>query len=52
MGKLAVLAELWEFLRIRGKWWLIPTLIFIVVLGGLIALTSGSMLAPFIYTLF
>src|SRR2546427_5234945 len=52
MGKLTVLAELWEFLRIRRKWWLIPILFFIVVLGSLIALTSGSVLAPFIYTLF
>ena len=46
MGKLTVLAELWEFLRIRRKWWLIPILFFIVVLGSLIALTSGSVLAP------
>jgi hypothetical protein len=46
------LAELWRFMRARKKFWLLPILIMMVVFGGLIVLTKGSALAPFIYTLF
>ncbi|MBU1096125.1 MAG: hypothetical protein KKB34_06540 [Bacteroidetes bacterium] len=52
MGKLSVLAELWDFLKVRKKWWLLPILVFLVLLGGLIILTQGSALAPFIYAIF
>jgi hypothetical protein len=52
MAKLAILSELWEFLRVRKKWWLMPVVIFLVMLGTLIVLTEGSALAPFIYALF
>lgn len=52
MGKLAIICELWEFMKIRKKWWLIPVIIFLVLLGAVIFLTSGSAVAPFIYTLF
>ena len=52
MAKLAILAELWEFMRVRKKWWLMPIVIFLVMLGTLIVLTEGSALAPFIYALF
>lgn len=52
MSKLSVLSELWEFLRERKKWWLLPIIIFLVLLGGLIILTQGSALAPFIYAIF
>ncbi len=52
MSKLSIVAELWEFLKVRKKWWLAPILIFLVLLGGLIILTQGSALAPFIYALF
>jgi len=45
-------AELWEFLRERKKFWLLPIIIFLVLLGSLIVLTEGSAVAPFIYTLF
>ena len=44
--------ELWEFLRERKKFWLLPIIIFLVLLGSLIVLTEGSAVAPFIYTLF
>ena len=44
--------ELWEFLRERKKFWLLPIIIFLVFLGSLIVLTEGSAVAPFIYTLF
>jgi hypothetical protein len=52
MSKLSILLELWEFLRVRKKWWLLPIIIFLVLLGGLIILTQGSALAPFIYAIF
>ena len=46
------LAELWAFLRIRKKFWLLPILIVMVVFGGLVVLSQGSAVAPFIYTIF
>jgi len=52
MGKLLVLKELWEFLKTRKKWWLIPIIIFLLLLSALIFYTSGSAIAPFVYTLF
>jgi hypothetical protein len=44
--------ELWDFLRVRKKFWLLPILIMMVLLGGLLVLTKGSAIAPFIYTIF
>jgi heme A synthase len=44
--------ELWDFLRERKKFWLLPIIAFLVLLGSLIVLTEGSAVAPFIYTLF
>ena len=44
--------ELWAFLRARKKLWLAPIIIVMVMLGGLLMLAQGSVLAPFIYTLF
>jgi len=52
MSKLSIIAELWSFLKIRKKWWLLPILIFLILLGALIVFAEGSALAPFIYTLF
>jgi hypothetical protein len=52
MSKLSVISELWQFLRVRKKWWLAPILFFLLLLGGLIILTQGSALAPFIYAIF
>jgi hypothetical protein len=52
MGKISILREFWEFLRVRKKWWLAPIIIFLVLLGALIIFTEGSALAPFVYTLF
>jgi Family of unknown function (DUF5989) len=46
------LVELWRFMRVRKKFWLLPVLIMMVVFGGLAVLTKGSVIAPFIYTLF
>lgn len=44
--------ELWGFMRARKKFWLLPILVMMSLLGGLIVLTQGSAVAPFIYTLF
>ena len=44
--------EFWAFLRVRKKLWLAPIIIIMVVLGGLIILTEGTVVAPFVYTLF
>jgi hypothetical protein len=46
------LLELWRFVRVRKKFWLMPILIMMVVFGGLLILAKGSVIAPFIYTLF
>ena len=46
------IVELWGFLRERKKFWLMPIILCLVLLGGLIVFTSGSAIAPFIYTLF
>ena len=44
--------EFWEFLKVRKKYWLIPIIIILVLFGGLIVLSQGSAVAPFIYTIF
>lgn len=46
------LIELWQFLGVRKKFWLLPILVMMVIFGGLIVLSQGSAVAPFIYTLF
>jgi hypothetical protein len=46
------LREFFDFLRVRKKYWLLPVFIVMVLFGGLIVLTKGSAVAPFIYTLF
>ena len=46
------LIELWRFMRVRKKFWLLPILFMMVVFGGLVVLTKGSAIAPFIYTIF
>ena len=46
------LIELWRFMRVRKKFWLVPILIMMVIFGGLVILTKGSAVAPFVYTLF
>ena len=46
------LKEFWEFLKVRKKFWLIPIIIVLALFGGLIILSQGSAIAPFIYTIF
>jgi len=48
-----LIKDLWDFLKERKKWWLLPMVVVLVLFGGLIVLsTSGSAIAPFIYALF
>lgn len=49
---MSFLAELWMFMRVRKKFWLLPILMMTAVFGGLVVLGKGSVIAPFIYTLF
>ena len=44
--------EFWEFLKVRKKYWLLPIILVLVLFGGLIVLSQGSAIAPFIYTIF
>ena len=46
------LKEFWEFLKVRKKYWLLPIIFVLVLFGGLIILSQGSAVAPFIYTIF
>jgi len=52
MRYLSILGDTWSFLKIRKKFWLMPLIILLLVLGVAISLTAGSALAPFIYALF
>lgn len=49
---MAILAELWAFLLVRKKIWMAPLIVIMLVLGGLLVLAQGSVVGPFIYTLF
>lgn len=49
---LDLLKDLWAFMRERKKFWLLPIILVLILLGALIVLTQGSTVAPFIYTLF
>lgn len=49
---LDILKELWAFLRVRKKYWLMPIVIVLVLIGGILVAVKGTVIAPFIYTLF
>ena len=49
---MSFLAEFWNFLRVRKKFWLLPMVLMLALFGGLVVLAQGSAIAPFIYTLF
>lgn len=49
---MSFLVDFWQYMRARRKYWLLPVLICFVLLGGLMVLSQGSAIAPFIYTLF
>ena len=52
MTKLAIIRQFFSFLTQNGKWWLMPIVLLLLVLGVLLVVAKGSALAPFIYTLF
>jgi len=49
---MSFIKELWQFMLVRKKFWLVPIMLLMVIMGGLIVLSQGSAVAPFIYTLF
>jgi hypothetical protein len=49
---MGLVGELWAFMRERKKWWLMPIILVMVVVGALLVFAQGSALAPFIYTIF
>jgi len=52
VSKVSIFIEFLQFLKHRKKWWLIPIVVVLVLLGVLLVLSEGSVLAPFVYTLF
>ena len=49
---MSFLIEFWNFLKVRKKFWLLPIILVLILFGGLIIFTQGSVVAPFIYTIF
>ena len=49
---MSFLLELWQFIKARKKYWLLPLIIVLVIVGGMLVLAKGSVVAPFIYTIF
>jgi hypothetical protein len=49
---MSFLSELWQFMRVRKKYWLLPIVLMMALFGGLVVLTQGTAVAPFIYTVF
>jgi hypothetical protein len=49
---MSFVVELWRFLKTRKKFWMLPIMLVVLVMGGLLLLAQGSAIAPFIYTLF
>lgn len=52
MSRPGLVLELWAFMRVRKKWWLIPIIVVMLMVGALLVFAQGSALAPFIYTIF
>lgn len=52
MARRGIVSELWAFMRARKKWWLLPIIIVLLLVGALMIFAQGSVLAPFIYTIF
>jgi hypothetical protein len=49
---MSIISDLWEFLKVRKKFWLAPIIVVLLLVGALIVIAGGTALAPFIYTLF
>jgi hypothetical protein len=52
MTKTSLAREFWQYMKTRKKWWLLPVLVVLVLIGVLLVFAQGSALAPFIYTVF
>jgi hypothetical protein len=52
MANSGIASELWAFMRARKKWWLLPIIVLMLLVGVLLVFAQGSVLAPFIYTIF
>jgi hypothetical protein len=52
MSQPSLTRELWAFMRVRKKWWLMPIIVMLLLVGTLLVFAQGSVLAPFIYTIF
>jgi len=52
MASQGILGQFWSFLKVRKKWWLLPVLVVLLLVGSLLVFAQGSALAPFIYTIF
>lgn len=52
MARYSLAREFWDFMRIRKKWWLLPIIVVMAIIGTLLVFAQGSALAPFIYTIF
>jgi hypothetical protein len=52
MGNQSLITEFWEFLRVRKRYWLLPVVFVLLLLGALVVFTESSVIAPFIYALF
>lgn len=52
LDKLSIFVQLWQFLRVRKRWWLLPLLVLIALLALFLVFAQGSALAPLIYTVF
>lgn len=52
MAGSGLLSELWAFMKARKKWWLLPIILLMVLIGSLLVFAQGSVLAPFVYTIF
>ncbi len=52
MAQHGIMREIWEYMKVRKKWWLLPVIVVLVLVGALLIFAQGSALAPFIYTIF
>jgi hypothetical protein len=52
MSSAGLAKDLWAFMRVRKRWWLLPILAVLLIVAGLLVFAQGSVLAPFIYTIF
>ena len=52
MSQAGIMRELWSYMKVRKKWWLLPIIVVLLLVGALLVFAQGSVLAPFIYTVF